>query len=101
MLFRSYTRFVDFLSFYFNSIKVRLEHTSAPSFALVLLHFNSIKVRLEHSFPSVLLIQTKFQFHKGTIRTFLGCGPPVRDAYFNSIKVRLELDFKSLDIVNE
>ena len=54
-------------------------------------HFNSIKVRLEHIEGDHVSKDTRFQFHKGTIRT------PHRHFHlltiedFNSIKVRLEL----------
>ena len=35
----------------------------------LLLNFNSIKVRLEPLLYLLILLQSKFQFHKGTIRT--------------------------------
>ena len=34
-------------------------------------YFNSIKVRLERGTNKVLVSDTGFQFHKGTIRTFI------------------------------
>ena len=56
----------------FNSIKVRLKLTLKNYSEIVKLNFNSIKVRLKHStrakhLRSVLI----FQFHKGTIKTFV------------------------------
>ena len=39
-----------------------------------------------------------FQFHKGTIRTFIGCFILQNLAHFNSIKVRLEHNY---DDINE
>ena len=76
-------------------------------------YFNSIKVRLELRFSKNLTASTKFQFHKGTIRTgdqiivkyiiheFQFHKGTIRTTkrqgavelkkYFNSIKVRLEL----------
>ena len=56
----------------------------------ILIDFNSIKVRLEHSTrhsPESLQI---FQFHKGTIRTKFLIMLHIQNNYFNSIKVRLE-----------
>ena len=53
-------------------------------------HFNSIKVRLEQIASSVDSINVAFQFHKGTIKTYMqkeGDGAKVN---FNSIKVRLK-----------
>ena len=58
--------------------------------------FNSIKVRLKHLWFIYILRVTEFQFHKGTIKTFL---PFVRSPVlrsFNSIKVRLKLTFSPL-----
>ena len=80
------------LSLDFNSIKVRLE-LIMMSFALLMLSdFNSIKVRLEPCTAVRLSSpRTKFQFHKGTIRTlsrFLLLISHITN--FNSIKVRLE-----------
>ena len=54
-------------------------------------YFNSIKVQLEHyhgvrSRPP----EPEFQFHKGTIRTYLDCGKKSVVCHFNSIKVQLE-----------
>gem|GEM_PF-1363577 len=53
-------------------------------------NFNSIKVQLELGFDFQTVIDTRFQFHKGTIRTsrrsFLG----MMLSNFNSIKVQLE-----------
>ena len=54
------------------------------------MHFNSIKVRLELGFITSINRRSKFQFHKGAIRTFDFEKIPVVDRYFNSIKVRLE-----------
>ena len=35
------------------------------------INFNSIKVRLEHELSHKKFLNTKFQFHKGAIRTLL------------------------------
>ena len=57
-----------------------------------MLYFNSIKVRLEHSKTAGdILRNTLFQFHKGTIRTKEDTALPQHGQDFNSIKVRLEL----------
>ena len=55
-------------------------------------YFNSIKVRLERliTFASATLA-LRFQFHKGTIRTYDILLYLSALSYFNSIKVRLEL----------
>ena len=56
----------------FNSIKVRLK--PAEDFADVLAadrHFNSIKVRLKHAVCGTAMVTASFQFHKGTIKTWL------------------------------
>ena len=55
-----------------------------------LLHFNSIKVRLELSSAALNYAQESFQFHKGAIRTLLLVLVLLVLFYFNSIKVRLE-----------
>ena len=77
----------------FNSIKVQLEllvsqilfHTSSD--------FNSIKVLLERRMLQAPIIITRFQFHKGTIRTVHPLSGQHAAANFNSIKVQLELEF--------
>ena len=54
-------------------------------------HFNSIKVQLELFNPlNGSISATKFQFHKGTIRTLDFIKFILKFAYFNSIKVQLE-----------
>ena len=80
----------SFLSTYFNSIKVRLKPPPAMSLLTYNAHFNSRKVRLEQIASSVDSINVAFQFHKGTIKTYMqkeGDGAKVN---FNSIKVRLK-----------
>ena len=54
-------------------------------------NFNSIKVQLELNLERVMSNFQLFQFHKGTIRTFLFQGILHVCRYFNSIKVQLEL----------
>ena len=54
---------------YFNSIKVRLEHSPDGSRLKHLGYFNSIKVRLELKHEIRPTSYCGFQFHKGTIRT--------------------------------
>ena len=59
------------------------------------MNFNSIKLRLEPAtrlFP--FLVLTRFQFHKGTIRTSIQNGKTGYDSHFNSIKVRLEREWR-------
>ena len=53
--------------------------------------FNSIKVRLEQNVILFDELLTRFQFHKGTIRTVDHVQNHGKIPYFNSIKVRLEL----------
>ena len=55
------------------------------------LNFNSIKVQLEHTVAVVVLANTPFQFHKGTIRTQMKHTNGNELKNFNSIKVQLEL----------
>ena len=55
--------------FHFNSIKVRLEQEKAYYIEEEDWDFNSIKVRLEPIKVFYGLGRSKFQFHKGTIRT--------------------------------
>ena len=56
-----------------------------------ILNFKSIKVQLELEFFRLhYRHSSKFQFHKGTIRTFCSCLPSSEPLYFNSIKVQLE-----------
>ena len=60
------------------------------------INFNSIKVRLELKVNEIgKVLKYKFQFHKGTIRTFYGAFGDNRIINFNSIKVRLELTYFS------
>ena len=54
---------------HFNSIKVRLELIILLTYFRLHRDFNSIKVRLELSFVGSFCTSSKFQFHKGTIRT--------------------------------
>ena len=56
-------------------------------------YFNSIKVRLEHSEYKTNYDKYKFQFHKGAIRTDAQNGKLSHYTNFNSIKVRLELKY--------
>ena len=76
----------------FNSIKVRLEPMVSVLVVVFHLDFNSIKVRLEPLDRFCLdLLRSRFQFHKGTIRTH-----SYEEIFevlinFNSIKVQLEL----------
>ena len=59
---------------------------------IVIFDFNSIKVRLEQRQERLCQCRpTRFQFHKGTIRTEPMYDAALGVAYFNSIKVRLEL----------
>ena len=58
------------------------------------IYFNSIKVRLERGVGQNIPDTLQFQFHKGTIRTFLSYPCCRHVPNFNSIKVRLELDFQ-------
>ena len=58
---------------YFNSIKVRLELGAAMGYENAGKYFNSIKVRLEPQCYICYLVDSKFQFHKGTIRTLFWC----------------------------
>ena len=62
----------DCLPDHFNSIKVRLEQGSNNQRVNSLTDFNSIKVRLERRECRRLRAGgSRFQFHKGTIRTIL------------------------------
>ena len=54
-------------------------------------NFNSIKVQLEQTKGIHRGRYTRFQFHKGTIRTPCSLRSHQTKRYFNSIKVQLEL----------
>ena len=54
-------------------------------------YFNSIKVRLKQGLANNLVRALRFQFHKGTIKTFEVGVQFIKLSYFNSIKVRLKL----------
>ena len=54
---------------HFNSIKVQLELPSGLILMRLLKYFNSIKVQLERMNIRLRCAFSKFQFHKGTIRT--------------------------------
>ena len=54
-------------------------------------NFNSIKVQLERNTPTRYQTAPTFQFHKGTIRTWVFRIPRTQQSRnFNSIKVQLE-----------
>ena len=55
----------------FNSIKVRLKLVVDCDKAIQLLYFNSIKVRLKLVLTMLLQFVMRFQFHKGTIKTYI------------------------------
>ena len=75
----------------FNSIKVRLEQKIPNLRAKIKKNFNSIKVRLELSeMFTTSWARSRFQFHKGTIRTHSQDHNNKYHRHFNSIKVRLE-----------
>ena len=58
---------------HFNSIKVQLEQSNLLYKHIAYYNFNSIKVQLELIYMIGALIGAGlFQFHKGTIRTFVG-----------------------------
>ena len=56
---------------HFNSIKVQLELLQVLALCLMVCYFNSIKVQLELYILSLVVSLTRFQFHKGTIRTMV------------------------------
>ena len=82
----------------FNSIKVQLEQSNKEAIASCNSYFNSIKVQLEQQFVSYFSAKSVFQFHKGTIRTFLFPSMWFTCIHFNSIKVQLELKFAQKQI---
>ena len=55
----------------FNSIKVRLKLMLIRLMLIQLSYFNSIKVRLKPVGVNSLQIRKQFQFHKGTIKTYV------------------------------
>ena len=59
---------IQYFRNYFNSIKVQLELKIIIKVALYAL-FQFIKVQLELVYVARRFFATKFQFHKGTIRT--------------------------------
>ena len=61
-----------------------------PTVIVPLQNFNSIKVRLEQPLQEHDRDRIRFQFHKGTIRTWCSMRSTTLTIYFNSIKVRLE-----------
>ena len=76
--------------YHFNSIKVRLEPIQGIEKIYEANDFNSIKVRLEHSCQERTEAASRFQFHKGAIRTSFSVYFSSSTVNFNSIKVRLE-----------
>ena len=64
------------------------------------MNFNSIKVRLELNSTKTERAVRRFQFHKGTIRTWVRIYRAWQQLYFNSIKVRLELSIESAGCYN-
>ena len=62
-------------------------------------YFNSIKVRLEPNTSLRLRKISSFQFHKGTIRTTGTSAPLALVGNFNSIKVRLERSVSILPLL--
>ena len=61
-----------YVSWNFNSIKVRLERVAAKNVNSPVNNFNSIKVRLERLNPLWRYLGISgFQFHKGAIRTYI------------------------------
>ena len=75
---------------HFNSIKVQLELTVVFPSLTLLINFNSIKVQLEPLVRVSVPVASRFQFHKGTIRTGKKHQLSRAFRYFNSIKVQLE-----------
>ena len=78
---------------YFNSIKVRLEHTLSGRGRRTTEQFQFHKGTIRTMCLSTKIISKKlfqFQFHKGTIRTQCFGNLSLKVSYFNSIKVRLE-----------
>ena len=73
----------------FNSIKVRLRHTTLSNLSFEITSFNSIKVRLRPGISTAAMNGYSFQFHKGAIKTGLLKSVVVFGLCFNSIKVRL------------
>ena len=55
------------------------------------IYFNSIKVQLGLREVVCIYLHLRFQFHKGTIRTYLRHDLADCVTHFNSIKVQLEL----------
>ena len=55
----------------FNSIKVQLELAMPKPLNFCSCYFNSIKVQLERPRPFSAYRDSLFQFHKGTIRTYI------------------------------
>ena len=66
----------------FNSIKVQLERAKAKIYKAVLFHFNSIKVQLERTAQPGIKRRSRFQFHKGTIRTRVSASTERMQAQF-------------------
>ena len=76
----------------FNSIMVQLELSGLRSVPAMLTTFNSIMVQLERPADAILDRPLfLFQFHYGSIRTFLLIFKLVESISFNSIMVQLEL----------
>ena len=60
---------VNYSSFCFNSIKVRLIHIGKMPTKQASRSFNSIKVRLIQTLGALQSMLNRFQFHKGAINT--------------------------------
>ena len=73
----------------FNSIKVQLKRIWSPTCTITSkfqFHKGTIKTNSLHSRPR----QSAFQFHKGTIKTLINSSNISKFDYFNSIKVQLK-----------
>ena len=77
----------------FNSIKVQLKQVTFSRFLQFEPNFNSIKVQLKRKMAPTFKPKRKFQFHKGTIKTWLKTFSAWFVRYFNSIKVQLKQVF--------
>ena len=60
---------IQYFQAYFNSIKVQLELSTSMPYISYVDYFNSIKVQLELIAMKSGNLLSRFQFHKGTIRT--------------------------------
>ena len=85
----------------FNSIKVRLKHTISIVVDANITYFNSIKVRLKRYMKQNSINTHEFQFHKGTIKTFVPLHPQISEYKFQFHKGTIKTSVEASAIMQK